>query len=101
MFESDLVFCEPMGGWIDRNTIIPREHVQVGDRVCIAPLDTITRELWGVVGTVAQAQERTTFENLGRFRNRVATHYFVQFDEPTKSVGARMTGIWLRKEALL
>ena len=90
---NEICYCERMGGWIDRksfSTWADVFHVEelpgVGSRHVVAPLEGISRELWGVAGTV------------DRHRKKMA---FLRFDEPTKCVGATMTGVWLRADQII
>lgn len=77
----DMCYCDLLG-WVNRNAIVPRTYPpKLGERVVICPLKTITRELWGHEGTVSELND---------------TRFFIRFATPVKSVGASMSGIWLK-----
>lgn len=54
--KQDLVYCEKLGGWFDRESMVTCETLTDGLRAVIAPLDSITRILWGEAGTVHQVE---------------------------------------------
>lgn len=72
--------------------------MSIGDRVSVKHLDGITRDLWGAVGVVSKIRKSPPPPEdywLRRRWTEEVDRFFVRFDEPTKSVGAMMTGIWL------
>lgn len=77
--------------------------IKIGDRVSVRQLTTITKDIWGTKGTITKVREDVMPTDY--FQQRRWTpepnKYFVEFDEPTKSIGAMMTGIWLVEAALI
>ena len=77
--------------------------IKVGDRVSVRQVTTITKDLWGTRGTITKVREDV--KPIDFFQQRRWTpepnKYFVEFDEPTKSVGAMMKGIWLVESVLI
>lgn len=71
------------------------EIFNVGDRVTVPRHDSITRDLWGSLGIIDKVRYDSVTDLRGNEieRNRMV---FVRFDNPAKSIGAVMTGVWLR-----
>lgn len=72
--------------------------LSIGDRVSVKHLDSITRDLWGALGVVSKIMESPPPPEdywLRRRWTEEVDKFFVMFDEPTKSVGVWLHGIWL------
>lgn len=57
------IYCQNLG-WFDRSDIVHPVELREGMEVCIAPLDTICRHLWGQKG-ILQKVQRTKLKNWG------------------------------------
>jgi len=83
--KKDYIYHENFGGLFDRETLRVREEnyelPTIGLRVCVAPLDSVSRDLWDAMGEVTKHRDDKAW---------------IQFDEPTVSCGVTMTGVWAK-----
>lgn len=91
--EPDIVYCESLGGIIDRSHLelmCDRHGLEfaIGQSVVLAPLETITRELWGATGQVESIDGDT-----GRA--------LVRLTPPRKSVGVILKAIRVLRHQVL
>ncbi|MCP4776669.1 MAG: hypothetical protein GY880_20800 [Planctomycetaceae bacterium] len=99
------VFCERLGGRFTETDLKLRrvQSVRLGDKLTVAPVDTVTRNCWGITGTVELIEQRTnTWGDYRRPKTQTLTVYFVRFDEPIKrGSSAKLAGLYLPIESLI
>ena len=98
------VYCERLGGgFTEADLELRRVHaVELGDAVTVAPVDTVTRDCWGVTGSVQLIEKRTnTWGDYRRPKTKTFTVYFVRFDEPIKRGASKLAGLYLPIESLI
>ena len=106
------IYCERMGGVVDREHLVTwaetntHELPAIGGRHVVAPIDTISRELWGLPGTIEKHRIKEAIP--GRYGCQREAMFFLSFAKPTKSVykpinsiRLRMTGVWLRPNQII
>ena len=98
------VYCEKLGGRFTETDLKQRRvhALKLGDAVTVAPVDTVTRDCWGVSGTVQLIEERTnTWGDYRKPKKQTFTVYFVRFEKPIKRGASKLAGLYLPIESLI
>ena len=80
---------------------------KLGDRVTVAPVDSVTRDCWGVSGVITRIEVRTN--TWGNYRNQkpfTFKVFLVIFDQPVKrgpktTTAGNLTGLFLPIDSLM
>lgn len=76
--------------------------VFIGAQLAVAPDSRVTRELWNAPGIISKTRDGTVGRTTTSGRRILVAEqeFFLKFNEPQKSVGAWMHGIWLTRDLL-
>ena len=105
---EEMSYCESLGFMTADNirSAMPATP-KLGDRVTVAPVDSVTRDCWGVSGVITRIEVRTNaWGNHRNPKTLTFNTFLVIFDQPVKrgpktTTAGHLTGLFLPIDSLM